>query len=149
MTIFALPDLGEGLQEAELVSWHVSEGDHVVEDQPLVAVETEKAVVVIPSPQSGRIARLLAKAGDRVKVGAPLVEFEEGTPTDTGTVVGELTSEGRLESPAAPAASPAAPGHAAACRGGTGGSGIGARTRRRSFRADRHRSTRCHHAPRR
>ena len=148
MTIFALPDLGEGLQEAELVSWHVSEGDHVVEDQPLVAVETEKAVVEIPSPQSGRIARLLAKAGDRVKVGAPLVEFEEGTPADTGTVVGELTSEGRLESPAA---MPRArlPGHAAACRGGTGGSGIGARTRRRSFRADRHRSRWCHHAPRR
>ena len=107
MSIFALPDLGEGLQEAELVSWHVSEGDHVVEDQPLVAVETEKAVVEIPSPQSGRIARLLAKAGDRVKVGAPLVEFVEGTPTDTGTVVGELTSGGRLESPAAPA--PAVP----------------------------------------
>jgi pyruvate dehydrogenase E2 component (dihydrolipoamide acetyltransferase) len=105
VTIFALPDLGEGLQEAELVSWHVSESDHVVEDQPLVAVETEKAVVEIPSPQSGRIARLLAKPGDRVKVGAPLVEFEEGTPADTGTVVGELTSESRLARPAIPAAS--------------------------------------------
>ena len=58
MSTFVLPDLGEGLQEAELVAWHVAEGDHVVADQPLVSVETEKAVVEVPSPQSGRIARL-------------------------------------------------------------------------------------------
>ncbi len=98
MTTFVLPDLGEGLQEAELVAWHVGEGDHVVADQPLVSVETEKAVVEVPSPQSGRVARLCAKAGERVKVGAPLVEFDEGPRADTGTVVGEL---------AAPAAAPA------------------------------------------
>jgi 2-oxoisovalerate dehydrogenase E2 component (dihydrolipoyl transacylase) len=90
MTGFALPDLGEGLQEAEIVAWHVAEGDHVVADQPLVSVETEKAVVEVPSPQSGRIARLLAKPGDRVKVGAPIMLFEEGAHGDTGTVVGEL-----------------------------------------------------------
>ena len=94
MTTFVLPDLGEGLQEAELVSWHVSEGDHVVADQPLVALETEKAVVEVPSPLSGRIARLLAQPGDRIKVGAPLVEFEEGVLTDKGAVVGELKSLG-------------------------------------------------------
>jgi 2-oxoisovalerate dehydrogenase E2 component (dihydrolipoyl transacylase) len=91
MSSFALPDLGEGLQEAELVAWHVAEGDHVVADQPLVSVETEKAVVEVPSPQAGRIARLLAKPGDRVKVGALIVVFEEGAHADTGTVVGELT----------------------------------------------------------
>ncbi len=51
MSTFNLPDLGEGLQEAELVAWHVAEGDHVVVDQPLVSVETEKAVVEIPSPK--------------------------------------------------------------------------------------------------
>ncbi len=90
MSTFVLPDLGEGLQEAELVTWHVGEGDHVVADQPLVSVETEKAVVEVPSPQSGRIARLFAKPGDRVKVGAPLVEFDEAARADTGTVVGEL-----------------------------------------------------------
>jgi pyruvate dehydrogenase E2 component (dihydrolipoamide acetyltransferase) len=90
MSTFALPDLGEGLQEAEIVAWHVAEGDHVVADQPLVSVETEKAVVEIPSPQAGRIARLLAKPGDRVRVGAPIVIFEEGPHADTGTVVGEL-----------------------------------------------------------
>src|ERR1700736_4451721 len=90
MTTFVLPDLGEGLQEAELVAWHVAEGDHVVADQPLVSVETEKAVVEVPSPQSGRIARLCAQPGERVKVGAALVEFDEGPRADTGTVVGEL-----------------------------------------------------------
>ena len=90
MSTFVLPDLGEGLQEAELVAWHIGEGDHVVADQPLVSVETEKAVVEVPSPQSGRIARLCAEPGERVKVGAALVEFDEGPHADTGTVVGEL-----------------------------------------------------------
>ena len=47
---FLLPDLGEGLEEAEIVAWHVTEGDHVVADQPLVSVETDKAVVEVPSP---------------------------------------------------------------------------------------------------
>jgi 2-oxoisovalerate dehydrogenase E2 component (dihydrolipoyl transacylase) len=94
MTIFALPDLGEGLQEAELVAWHVAEGEHVVADQPLVSVETEKAVVEVPSPQAGRIARLLARPGDRVAVGAPLVEFAEDGRADAGTVVGELEPTG-------------------------------------------------------
>jgi len=112
MSIFVLPDLGEGLQEAELVAWHVAEGDHVVADQPLVSVETEKAVVEVPSPQSGRIARLRAQPGERVKVGAALVEFDEGPRADTGTVVGELAAA------TAPAARPteAAPAGAAAVR---------------------------------
>ena len=90
MSLFLLPDLGEGLQEAEIVAWHVGVGDHVVADQPLVAVETEKAVVEVPSPHAGRIARLCAAPGERVKVGAALVEFAEGAAADTGTVVGEL-----------------------------------------------------------
>ena len=90
MTAFALPDLGEGLQEAEIVAWHVAEGDHVVADQPLVSVETEKAVVEIPSPRSGRIARLVREAGRRRSRSAtPLVEFEEGPRADAGTVVGD------------------------------------------------------------
>jgi 2-oxoisovalerate dehydrogenase E2 component (dihydrolipoyl transacylase) len=104
MSMFALPDLGEGLQEAEIVSWHVAEGDHVVNDQPLLAVETEKAVVEIPSPKAGHIAKLLAKVGDRVKVGAALLEFEEGRHAETGTVVGELSGPGAVPSAAAPAA---------------------------------------------
>jgi 2-oxoisovalerate dehydrogenase E2 component (dihydrolipoyl transacylase) len=101
MRAFVLPDLGEGLEEAEIVSWHVTEGDHVVADQPLVSVETDKAVVEVPSPWSGRIARLFGAKGEIVKVGAPLVEFAEGVEEDTGTVVGELERE---------AASPARPG---------------------------------------
>lgn len=85
-----MPDLGEGLQEAEIVAWHVAEGDHVVADQPLVSVETEKAVVEIPSPHSGRICHLLVEVGARVPVGAPLLDYEEGPVPDTGTVVGQL-----------------------------------------------------------
>src|SRR5580698_10922118 len=106
MSTFVLPDLGEGLQEAELVAWHVAQGDHVVADQPLVSIETEKAVVEVPSPQSGRIARLCAQPGERVKVGGPLVEFEEGPRTDTGTIVGELSS---APPPPVPPTAPQAP----------------------------------------
>ena len=93
MRQFILPDLGEGLEEAEIVTWHVNEGDRVVVDQPLVSLETDKAVVEVPSPWSGRIARLFGGKGDLIKVGAPLVEFAEGTQGDTGTVVGELGQE--------------------------------------------------------
>ena len=57
MKDFCLPDLGEGLDEAEIVSWHAGVGDHVVADQPLVSVETAKAIVEIPSPYSGHIAK--------------------------------------------------------------------------------------------
>ena len=113
MSTFALPDLGEGLQEAELVAWHVAEGDHVVADQPLVSVETETAVVEVPSPQSGRIARLCAQPGDRVRVGAALVEFDEGARADTGTVVGELAA---ATAPPVARAAEAAPAGAAAVR---------------------------------
>src|ERR1700719_3083195 len=71
MSVFVLPDLGEGLQEAELVAWHVGEGDHVVADQPLVSVETEKAVVEVPSPQDGKIARLCASREKGSRSAAP------------------------------------------------------------------------------
>jgi len=91
---FLLPDFGEGLEEAEIVAWHATEGDHVVVDQPLVSVETDKAVVEVPSPQSGCVARLFGSKGGLVKVGAPLVEFSEGAEIDTGTVVGELHADG-------------------------------------------------------
>ncbi|MGH7112314.1 MAG: dihydrolipoamide acetyltransferase family protein, partial [Stellaceae bacterium] len=105
MSVFVLPDLGEGLQEAELVQWHVAEGDNVVADQPLVSVETEKAVVEVPAPHSGRIARLCAEPGEHIKVGAALVEFDEGPRADTGTVVGELAAAAPHPppTPAAPA----------------------------------------------
>ncbi|MGU7781483.1 dihydrolipoamide acetyltransferase family protein [Burkholderia sp. PU8-34] len=93
MKIFKLPDLGEGLQEAEIVEWHVKTGDTVATDQPLLSVETAKAIVDIPSPQAGRIAKLFGQAGDIVHLGAPLVAFEgEGgdADADAGTVVGKV-----------------------------------------------------------
>src|SRR6266540_1335276 len=109
MRQFMLPDLGEGLEEAEIVTWHVNEGDRVVVDQPLVSVETDKAVVEVPSPQSGRIARLFGGKGDLIKVGAALVEFaEDGRGQDTGTVVGELgPSETAAREAEAPTPAPA------------------------------------------
>lgn len=73
---FLLPDLGEGLHEAEIVEWHVNEGQEVQADAPLVSVETDKAVVEVPAPWSGRIAKLCAKAGETIAVGAPVVEYE-------------------------------------------------------------------------
>ena len=117
MTTFNLPDLGEGLPEAEIVSWHVKEGDRVKVDQPMVSVETAKAVVEVPSPYTGTIKVLHAKAGDIVGTGQPLVDFEvEGgngakaakpaapqpkvnpkKADDSGTVVGSMpTSDEEL-----------------------------------------------------
>ena len=89
MSTFRLPDLGEGLAEAEIVEWHVSVGDHVRVDQPMVSVETAKAVVEVPAPFSGIVTVLCGAPGDIVPTGAPLVEF------DSGTVVGTMpaTSE--------------------------------------------------------
>ena len=91
MKIFKLPDLGEGLQEAEITEWHVKPGDTVAADQPLVSVETAKAIVEIPSPYAGQVARLFAAAGEIVHLGAPLAGFEgAGEPEDAGAVVGDV-----------------------------------------------------------
>jgi pyruvate dehydrogenase E2 component (dihydrolipoamide acetyltransferase) len=73
---FALPDLGEGLTESELVSWHVAVGDTVELNQPLAEVETAKALVELPSPFAGVIRKLYAEEGTTVLVGAPIVAFE-------------------------------------------------------------------------
>ncbi|MBT5013600.1 MAG: 2-oxo acid dehydrogenase subunit E2, partial [Rhodospirillaceae bacterium] len=93
MSTFNLPDLGEGLQDAEIVSWHVSVGDNVVTDQPLVSVETDKAVVEVPAPHSGRIGKLYGEAGERVDVDAPLADIEEDERTDGGAVVGDISDD--------------------------------------------------------
>jgi pyruvate dehydrogenase E2 component (dihydrolipoamide acetyltransferase) len=84
MSTFRLPDLGEGLAEAEIVEWHVKVGDHVRVDQPMVSVETAKAVVEVPAPFSGVVTALRGGPGDIVLTGAPLIEF------DSGTVVGSM-----------------------------------------------------------
>jgi pyruvate dehydrogenase E2 component (dihydrolipoamide acetyltransferase) len=75
---FLLPDLGEGLTEAEVVAWHVAPGDTIELNQTLVEVETEKAVVELPSPFAGTVVELFAAAGDTVEVGAPLISIETG-----------------------------------------------------------------------
>lgn len=110
MKTFNLPDLGEGLAEAEIREWYIKEGDTVTAEQPLVAVETAKALVDVPSPQDGKIAKLFGQAGDIIKTGAPLLAFETTAtdniaPTlatratdnaDTGTVVGRLETQEKI-----------------------------------------------------
>ena len=78
---FKLPDLGEGLEEAEIVSWLVKEGEEVELNQPIVEVETEKALVQIPSPYAGVVDKLHGDVGDRVKVGATLVSIKTAADT--------------------------------------------------------------------
>lgn len=93
MKVFNLPDLGEGLPDAEIVEWHVKEGDTIELDQPLVSMETAKAVVEVPSPYSGKIVKLHGKKGDVIETGKSLVSFEgeaSSAKQDTGTVVGKV-----------------------------------------------------------
>lgn len=84
MTTFNLPDLGEGLPDAEIVAWHVAEGDSVKTDDLLVSVETAKAVVEVPSPFTGIVAKLHGAAGDVIVTGAPLVEFSAASGDASG-----------------------------------------------------------------
>jgi 2-oxoisovalerate dehydrogenase E2 component (dihydrolipoyl transacylase) len=95
MKIFHLPDLGEGLAEAEIREWYVNVGDVVKVDQPLVSMETAKAVVDVPSPYAGKIIQLHGKANEIIHTGAPFITFQTDEATqDKGSVVGQLeTSE--------------------------------------------------------
>ena len=81
--------MGEGLAEAEIVEWHVKVGDHVRVDQPMVSVETAKAVVEVPAPFSGVVTALRGARGDIVPTGAPLIEFDSGTVVGTMPVTSE------------------------------------------------------------
>ncbi|WP_455921908.1 dihydrolipoamide acetyltransferase family protein [Pseudomonas putida] len=92
MKYFKLPDLGEGLQEAEIVQWHVKAGDSVKADQLLVSVETAKALVDIPAPYDGVVAKTFGGEGDILHVGEPLLGYEG--EADAGTVVGRLEGGG-------------------------------------------------------
>src|SRR6218665_2154698 len=107
MKIGHLPDVCEGLAEANIVQWHVAAGDEIVADQIIVSVETAQALADIPSPRAGRIAALLAKVGDIIPTHAPLVEFSDGEEADTavsetplqkdnGSVVGQLSDQAVL-----------------------------------------------------
>jgi pyruvate dehydrogenase E2 component (dihydrolipoamide acetyltransferase) len=99
--VFAMPDLGEGLEDGEIVAWLVSEGDAVALNDPLVEVETAKATVEVPSPLAGRVVALHGAVGATVPVGAPLATFE---------VEGETVLErGADDEPAAAGAGAVAP----------------------------------------
>ena len=83
---FLLPDLGEGLAEAELISWKVQSGDTVKESQTLAEMQTDKALVEVPSPWAGTVSEICGKPGDIIKVGAVLVRY--GAAKAAGAAVG-------------------------------------------------------------
>jgi pyruvate dehydrogenase E2 component (dihydrolipoamide acetyltransferase) len=101
---FLLPDLGEGITEAEIRKWLVSVGDAVEEHQPVVEVETDKAVVEVPTPRKGTVVSLARGEGETVRVGEVLLTIEEGVQgiprPRSVSVVGELPEA--EEAPAAP-----------------------------------------------
>ena len=99
---FKFPDVGEGIAEGEIVRWLVKEGDSIKEDQELVEVETDKAVITLNSPFSGKVEKLHGREGEIIKVGALLttVQEEEGARAgkqDSGTVVGSLGEDDEVE----------------------------------------------------
>jgi pyruvate dehydrogenase E2 component (dihydrolipoamide acetyltransferase) len=107
---FTLPDLGEGLTEAEIVAVLVREGDVIREDAPLLEVETDKAQVEIPSPVAGRVEKIHVTPGQTVKVGAVLVTFaDNGAPAPSGAPARPAASPARLQPTAAAPAAPATP----------------------------------------
>jgi pyruvate dehydrogenase E2 component (dihydrolipoamide acetyltransferase) len=108
---FRLPELGEGMHEGEIVKWHIKPGDVVEEDQVIMDVQNDKAVVEVPSPVNGKVVELNVKEGTVCVVGDPLVTFE---------VEGELPADAGHGGQAAPAASSAAPASAAATAGSAG-----------------------------
>ncbi|MEB3366709.1 biotin/lipoyl-containing protein [Saccharopolyspora mangrovi] len=87
---FPLPDLGEGLISARILEWLVAEGDWVERNAPLVELETTKSAVEIPSPQTGRVARLHVGEDEELAVGAPLVTF---TVEDRAGIVGTVPED--------------------------------------------------------
>jgi pyruvate dehydrogenase E2 component (dihydrolipoamide acetyltransferase) len=124
-----LPDIGEGVVEAEIMKWFVTEGDEVAEDQPLVEVMTDKATVTIPSPKRGRVLRRCWQEGEIAKVHSALIELDlaAGGAAVQPRAASAAAPAAPVMKPSAPARSPApsapprpAPGAAAAPRpGGT------------------------------
>ena len=100
--IIKLPDVGEGVAEAELVEWHVEVGQSVLEDQLLAAVMTDKATVEIPSPVAGTVVALGAEVGGVVAVGAELVRLEVAGEGSEEVVAAPREAAVPAERPAAP-----------------------------------------------
>ncbi|MCX7125847.1 MAG: E3 binding domain-containing protein, partial [Gammaproteobacteria bacterium] len=100
MKIFKLPDLGEGLPDAIIREWYVNEGDTVKKDQPIVAMETAKALVDVPAPFDAVIEKLFGVVNETVETGKPLIGFEgestEVLKKDTGTVVGKIEQSEKI-----------------------------------------------------
>ncbi|HEX7114115.1 MAG TPA: dihydrolipoamide acetyltransferase family protein [Steroidobacter sp.] len=111
--VVKLPDLGEGTVSSEIVAWRVKVGDYVEEDQPMVEMSTDKAVVEMPAPVSGRVVSLAGEPGDQIAVGAELIviETDAGAAASSGAEPAAKKSEqsAPAEKPAqaAPAAAPA------------------------------------------
>lgn len=113
---FRLPDVGEGISEAEVVRWLLAEGAAVNQDQNMVEIETDKAIVTLPSPHAGKIFKLHKSEGDLAKVGDVLVSIETDQASqpeaseprkDSGTVVGSIGDEETIELPIEVKATPA------------------------------------------
>ncbi|MGH9285795.1 MAG: biotin/lipoyl-containing protein, partial [Acidimicrobiales bacterium] len=114
---FRFPDVGEGLEEGEIVTWRVAPGDTVNRDQTLVEVQTDKALVELPSPVAGQVVRLAAEAGEIVKVGQLLVVLEPGVALGSAAVRTAEAAAGRLTRGAPPAGAEPAPPTAEAAVG--------------------------------
>lgn len=98
MREFELPDVGEGVAEGEIVDWHVEVGDTVEEDQVVAEVETDKAVVDVPSPVNGTVQEIHADAGELVPVGDVIITFaEEGDEDDSAATSDEEPAEMRTD----------------------------------------------------
>jgi len=93
---FALPDLGEGLTEGEILAWFVKPGDEVTLNQPIVEVETAKAAVEIPSPHAGVVSALHCAVGDTVDVGTPIITFDVDPGGAAAPAVDLTTSEASI-----------------------------------------------------
>ncbi|MGO7168211.1 dihydrolipoamide acetyltransferase family protein [Rhizobium leguminosarum] len=110
--IIKMPDVGEGVAEAEIVEWHVKTGDPVREDMVIAAVMTDKATVEIPSPVNGIVTWLAGEVGDRIAVKAPLVRIETAGDVDEAQPV-RISQTPTTEAPRAEIAKPAPPAPAA------------------------------------
>ena len=114
---YRLPDIGEGLADVEVVKWLVRDGDTTRENDPIAEVETDKAVVTIPAPASGRVTGLAVKEGERLKVGAVLLTMETDAEAAAPATAGDAGAASVRE--AAPA--PAAPSGTDGAKGRAGG----------------------------
>jgi 2-oxoisovalerate dehydrogenase E2 component (dihydrolipoyl transacylase) len=90
---FRLPDIGEGIAEAEIVAWHVQPGDMVGEDSPLADMMTDKATVEMESPVAGRVVSIAGEVGDRIPIGSVLVEIEVEGDVGEGASTGSARTE--------------------------------------------------------